>query len=198
MRDQRCAFCGQKAHFRCRATDELLCLDHAAIEVIAAAPAEPGAVAVASAVKEDSAGIVALAHHFWDEVEVYCFDRIYDLSELPAFVVSIESVLVGALSYSIEPRQLVIVLLAVLPGFQGRGIATNLIDAATGEAVARGLPRVAVATSNDDLPALYLYQRNGFTISEVRPGEILQHHAGELSGFAGIPIRDEIRLVRTV
>jgi hypothetical protein len=48
--------------------------------------------------------------------------------------------------------------------------------------------------SNYDLPALALYQRNGFRITEVAPGNVAQHHGGELPGFAGIPVRDEIRL----
>jgi hypothetical protein len=51
-----------------------------------------------------------------------------------------------------------------------------------------------VATSNDDLPALYVYQREGFVITEVAAGAILAHHGREELGFASIPVRDEIRL----
>ena len=61
---------------------------------------------------------------------------------------------------------------------------------------AHGLSRIAVATSTDDLPALCLYQRGRFVISDVRPGAILQPHLGEEAGFARIPVRDEIRLVK--
>ena len=57
-----------------------------------------------------------------------------------------------------------------------------------------GLARVIVATTNDDLPALALYQRYGFRIHGIVPGSIAQHHGGELPGFSGIPIRDEIQL----
>jgi ribosomal protein S18 acetylase RimI-like enzyme len=62
------------------------------------------------------------------------------------------------------------------------------------EAARRRLERITVVTSNDDLPALALYQRYGFRLTEVIPGRIAQDHGGEFSGFAGIPVRDEIRL----
>ena len=58
----------------------------------------------------------------------------------------------------------------------------------------QGAARIIVATTNDDLPALGLYQRLGFTITEVRVGKLLEHHGGVESGFAGIPVRDEIRM----
>ena len=151
-------------------------------------PAEP----------RDHADIAALAIHFWGETEVYCFDKSYDITALPAYVARVGTEVVGAVSLAVEPDRLIIVLLNVLPEFQGRGYAARLIEAAAGEALDRGLFRILVATSNDDLPALHLYQRNGFTISGVKVGEILRHHGGEEQGFAGIPVRDEVRLVRSI
>jgi ribosomal protein S18 acetylase RimI-like enzyme len=62
----------------------------------------------------------------------------------------------------------------------------------------RDLGRILVATSNDDLPALALYQRYGFRITEILPGRIAQEHGGEYHGFAGISVRDEIRLAYEV
>ena len=89
-----------------------------------------------------------------------------------------------------------IVLLNVLPNYQGAGLGRRLIDAVAAVAARQGLTRLVVATSNDDLLALYLYQRNGFVITDVRAGEILRHHGQEETGFAGMPVRDEIRLER--
>ena len=60
-------------------------------------------------------------------------------------------------------------------------------------------PRVVVSTTNDNLPSLYFYQRRGYRISEVLAGEVTRHFNTEPSiGFAGIPIRDEIHLVKEV
>jgi ribosomal protein S18 acetylase RimI-like enzyme len=63
-----------------------------------------------------------------------------------------------------------------------------------GIARAEGAERLIVATTNDDLPALGLYQRLGFTITQVLVGKLLEHHGGVELGFAGIPVRDEIQL----
>lgn len=62
-----------------------------------------------------------------------------------------------------------------------------------------GLRTMILSTSNDNLPALYFYQRRGFVIEQVLPGVALKHHqaSGEPEiGFGGIPVRDEIRLVK--
>ncbi|NIV33275.1 MAG: GNAT family N-acetyltransferase, partial [Anaerolineae bacterium] len=56
------------------------------------------------------------------------------------------------------------------------------------------LARILVATTNDDLPALALYQRYGFRIIEIVTGRVAADHGAELVGFAGIPVRDEVRL----
>jgi hypothetical protein len=51
-----------------------------------------------------------------------------------------------------------------------------------------------VTTTNDNLPALYFYQRRGYRITGLVPGSVLAHTGGELVGFAGIPVRDEVQL----
>jgi ribosomal protein S18 acetylase RimI-like enzyme len=137
-----------------------------------------------------------LALYFWDETIVDAFDRRYDVLDCPAFLACEDDQVVGLAAYAIEAEwgAAVLVMLNVLPDFQGRGAARTMLDAIWGEAARRGHQRVLVVTSNDDLPALALYQRYGFRITEVIPGRIADHHGGEIPGFSGIPVRDEIRL----
>jgi ribosomal protein S18 acetylase RimI-like enzyme len=87
-----------------------------------------------------------------------------------------------------------LVMLGVLPQWQGQGAARALVAAVVDVARAEGASRVIVATTNDDLPALYLYQKMGFTITQVRTGRLLEHHGTAERGFAGIPVRDEIQM----
>jgi ribosomal protein S18 acetylase RimI-like enzyme len=68
------------------------------------------------------------------------------------------------------------------------------LDAVSTEAGRRDLARILVITTNDDLPALALYQRYGFRIIEILAGRVAADHGGAFAGFAGIPVRDEIRL----
>ena len=53
--------------------------------------------------------------------------------------------------------------------------------------------------TNDNLPALYFYQRRGYCVAEWIPNGAERHakRAGVL-GFGGIPIRDEVRLEKLI
>ncbi|MBN1138974.1 MAG: GNAT family N-acetyltransferase, partial [Anaerolineae bacterium] len=149
------------------------------------------------ALPADRARIEALALYFWGETVVDCFDRQYDVRDCPALVACDGDEVVGFAGFAVEEAwgALVLVMLNVLPGCQGRGGGRSLLDAVCQEAQARGLARVLVVTTNDDLPALSLYQRYGFCIVETVPGRVAADHApDEPVGFAGIPVRDEIRL----
>jgi GNAT superfamily N-acetyltransferase len=199
-----CAFCGARAQYRDRTTGAYLCLEHARLDVIAAGRRQPGPpLGIRDALPADYARIEELALYFWDETVVNCFDRQYDVMACPAVVAYEGSALVGVASFAVEDAwsALLLVMLNVLPGFQGRGAGRYLLDAVREQAHERGLARMLVATTNDDLPALSLYQRYGFRIIEVVPGRVAEVHASEgriagdaLRGFAGIPVRDEIRL----
>ena len=56
------------------------------------------------------------------------------------------------------------------------------------------IARLLVATTNDNLPALYFYQRHGYRLTELIPNSVADHTHQEEAGFAGIPVRDEVRL----
>jgi ribosomal protein S18 acetylase RimI-like enzyme len=192
-----CSFCENKAQYRDRHTGQYLCLDHARLEVIAVRQqptAPPLTIRPASA--SDAPRIGSLSQYFWDETEVDCFDRQYDVLTCPAFVVCDQDEVVGLAAYAPEAgwEALVLVMLGVLPAQQGRGGAQALLDAVREKAMELGMRRLMVVTSNDDLPALALYQRYGFRIMGINPGRIFEHHGANMGGFAGIPVRDEIRL----
>lgn len=199
----KCSYCNQNAHYRDRASGALLCLQHARLEVtggptsLASLPPR-GEVEgrIRRALPTDRERITWLAHTFWGETEVLCFDRDYEVLDAPAFLAEVRGETVGLLAYLPEPAEgcLTIILLNVLPEAQGAGLGRQLLGAALAEARRLGLRWVRVETTNDDLPALYLYQRMGFHLTEIVPGLLVAHHGGEEPGFAGIPVRDEIRL----
>ena len=192
-----CALCGARAQYRDGETGQAVCLEHARLAVVAAGQrnARPG-LAIRRAAPPDYPRIEELALYFWDETVVDCFDRQYDVLVCPAFLACDGGEVVGAASYAIDQAldAVVLVMLHVLPAHQGRGGGRSLVEAVCEGARERGMARVIVATTNDDLPALSLYQRCGFRITEIVPGRVAEDHARELSGFAGIPVRDEVRL----
>jgi ribosomal protein S18 acetylase RimI-like enzyme len=114
------------------------------------------------------------------------------LKDVPFLVAELKNEVAGALAYRTVADALQIVALATTPMWQRSGVGGHLVAEAELLARQNGLPRVMVATSNDNLPAQYFYQRRGYLISEVAAGALIERTAA--AGFAGIPIRDEIRL----
>lgn len=197
----KCAFCASKPQYRDRRTGQYLCLEHARLDVVTASAQSPElSLAVRPVMAADYDRVNELALYFWDETKVDCFGREYDVLACPGFLVCDGGDVVGLASYTVEPDwdAVVLVMLNVLPACQGRGGGSALIVALVDEAARLGRARILVATSNDDLVALALYQQHGFHLTELIPGAIAQHHGGELVGFAGIPVRDEIRLERPI
>lgn len=192
-----CVYCQENAHYRDRQSGQYLCPAHARVEIVSSdgGCASMPSLTLRSATAADAPAIVRLADYFWGETEVECFGLSYRVDSLEAFVACDGAHVAGVLAYAVEEDRLNIVMLNVLPGYQGRGAALGLLERARAEANRLSLGHLAVATSNDDLPALHLYQRWGFRITRVQCGQLIEHHGGEEVGFGGVVVRDEIQLV---
>ena len=123
------------------------------------------------------------------------FGQLMDLDAAPTIVAEMNGEIAGALAYRLIDSGLHIVALATDPMWQRSGVGGHLI--AEAELLARRLriPKVLVSITNDNLPSLYFYQRRGYHVSEWIPNGVARHaRSASPVGFAGIPIRDEIRL----
>jgi ribosomal protein S18 acetylase RimI-like enzyme len=85
---------------------------------------------------------------------------------------------------------------------QWQGIGTALVNAYLERAKSGGLREVRVITTNDNVDALRFYQSRGFVIHEVRVNAIVaaRRLKPEIppTGLYGLPIRDEIELLRVL
>jgi GNAT superfamily N-acetyltransferase len=144
----------------------------------------------------DRPAIELICDRVWGETEIDSFGRTFDVLAGDNLVAEVDGHLAGLISLAIDRGEQAIVLLSVYPEHQGAGIGTALVREAIARASAAGLPFIKVAATNDDIPALYFYQRMGFVLYELDCGTVVDHHGEVLSGFAGIPIRDEVRLRR--
>jgi ribosomal protein S18 acetylase RimI-like enzyme len=88
--------------------------------------------------------------------------------------------------------------LAVAEGEKRKGIASLLVKHAEDIARTMKVDRLVVRTSNDNIPALALYQKHGFRMTEVKLGVLVEHHGAETSGWGGIPVRDEVTLEKSL
>ena len=130
--------------------------------------------------------------------QVVAFDEVMDMDNVPALVAVVNAEPSGALAYRVFGDALHIVALATDPMWQRSGVGSHLI--AEAELLARRLklPRLIVSTTNDNLPALYFYQRRGYRLTHLAPNNVTAHTHREQAGFAGIPVRDEIRLEKRI
>lgn len=153
---------------------------------------------VVDAAPEHTPEIEAICDQAWGETEIDAFGRTFDVLRCDNVIAVHDGRLVGLVSLAVHQGELAVVMLSVYPEYQGSGIGTALLQAAFEKAASAGLPFVKVATTNDDLPSLYFYSRLGFVIYEIAIGSVADSIGGTSPGFAGIPIRDEIRLRRPV
>lgn len=127
------------------------------------------------------------------------FGEVVALEETSTLVAEMQGGVAGALAWKTREDALQVVALATDPMWQRSGVGGHLL--AEAEAVARrlGLARMLVATSNDNLPGLYFYQRHGYRIVEVVRDAAARHpQAHPSAGFADIPPLDELRLEKTL
>ena len=136
----------------------------------------------------------ALFDRDFGRTRIVAFGEVMDLDQIPALVAIMHDEPGGALAYRLLGDALHLVALATDPMWQRSGVGGHLV--AEAELLARrlALKRLVVATTNDNLPALYFYQRRGYRLTDLVPDNVVAHTHRQQPGFAGIPVRDEIRL----
>lgn len=186
--------------YRCPTCGKDLPLGEARMTVTCASHMERENVefTVRQAVDGDHEAIGLLCERALGETDVDVFGRTFDVFAGVNLIATTDDGLVGLLALAVNRGELTVVLLSVYPDFQGTGVGSALLAAADKLAAKRGLGYLRVAITNDDIPQLYFYQRHGFAIYEVAVGEVADRFGSATPGFSGIPVRDEIRLRRSV
>lgn len=152
-------------------------------------------VLVHDATDADRAAALALIRRDFGQTTIVAFGEPVSLDGAPMLAASMKGELAGALAYRLLPDALQVLALATDPMWQRTGVGGHLVAEAEAAARSRGLGRIVVATTNDNLPALYFYQRRDYVVTTLVPGAVLPHlKVVPAAGFGGIPIRDEIRL----
>ena len=145
---------------------------------------------------EDYAWVVALLEGRWDSTTIVSRGRVHQADELPGYILWEKDMRMGLITYHIDGGSCEIVTLDSLA--EGRGIGTALIKALRDRAVDLGCNQLWVITTNDNLPALRFYQKQGFRLTALYPGAVEESRRLKpsipLTGYADIPIRDEIQL----
>lgn len=163
----------------------------------------PGPIQVREGDGHDRIALLEASKRFFGNTHLHAFGEVFPLAKTSFLVAEFDGERAGFLSYTLHfpaEDEASVVLLAVLPGFQGRGVGRALQGAM--EALCRPLElsRIFMSTSNDNIPGLYFYQRIGYHLHQLRVGAAAEaltgHGQVEAHGFGGIRIRDEIIMVK--
>jgi len=197
---EKCHFCNEPAIYVCAVCRKPLCQTHTRILPVchSCTPRIRVEFSIAEKTEKDSRKIEELTRLFWEEPEQMTFDMKFKIHELPAYIAESNGKLIGFIAHKPLKKSMLIAALAVLPKYQGAGVGKALIRKVEEKARQLSKKKLLVSTSNDDLPALAFYQKLGFQIFEVKPNVIAEKHGKAIVGIGGIPIRDEIRLYKTL
>jgi GNAT superfamily N-acetyltransferase len=146
----------------------------------------------------DRAWCSSLLRDQWGSARVVSRGRLHHADTLPGLIAELQGEPAGLLTYRVENAECEIVTLNSL--LEQHGVATALLEAISEAAVSDGCRRLWLITTNDNIPALRFYQKQGFTLAAIYPDSIrqarkLKPEIPEL-GWEDIPIRDEIEFER--
>jgi GNAT superfamily N-acetyltransferase len=189
-------FGAKPAVLRCSRCGKFVDWEEAQVQVVCSCRPriELPPVLVREATDADRAAARELFERDFGRTRIIAFGEVIDVDQMAAIVAVMSGPPSGALAYRPLGEALHIVALATDPMWQRAGVGGYLL--AEAELLARrlGLRRLVVSTTNDNLPALYFYQRRGYRLTDLVPDSISAHTKRHVLGFAGIPVRDEIRL----
>jgi ribosomal protein S18 acetylase RimI-like enzyme len=193
-------FGAKPAVLRCSRCGRFVDWEEAQVQVICSCKphVELPPVLVREATDSDRATARELFTRDFGRTKIVAYGEVMDIDQMPALVAVRYEDPSGALAYRLHGDALHIVALATDPMWQRSGVGGHLV--AEAELIARrlNLRRLVVSTTNDNLPALYFYQRRGYRMTNFVPNSIIMHTGQEVAGFAGIPVRDEVRLEKSL
>jgi ribosomal protein S18 acetylase RimI-like enzyme len=150
--------------------------------------------------KPDLDTVLEIVTHLWGDTFVVVHGDSFHIADLPGLKAVIEDQIVGILHYQIRDRECEILTLASL--IEGQGIGTALLDAIETIAITAKCDQLSLITTNDNLHALGFYQRRGFHLSALYPGQMARAREIKpsipLVGNQNIPIRDELKLEKPI
>ena len=156
-------------------------------------------VLVREASDSDRIKALELFRRDFGPAQLVAYGKTVSLDDADALVAETDGEIAGALAWRPFDGALHILALATDPMWQRAGVGGYLVAEAELLARRRNWPRVIAAITNDNLPALYFYQRRGYRVSGILRDSTAAHLPDQrVKGFAGIPILDEIQLAKNL
>jgi len=134
----------------------------------------------------------------WGSPLMVISSGVYNCSELDGFAVIKDDVVIGLITYVVKNGECEIISLDSIE--EGKGIGTLLVNEVESLAISRKVKLLKLITTNDNLSALKFYQKRGFILAKIFNNAVEKARKVKpeipFIGNDGIPIRDEIELVK--
>lgn len=140
--------------------------------------------------------ILTLIDKHWGGDPIIVHNEIFRAATLDGLKAVIEDEIIGFLHYQIRADECEILTLLSLE--EGQGIGLGLINKVESIAREKYCTKLTLITTNDNLHALGFYQRHGFHLTALFPGQVDISRKIKPSipaiGNHRIPLRDELQL----
>lgn len=136
----------------------------------------------------------------WQDTIIVVHNDVYDIADLEGIKAVQDDYIVGILHYQVSGQECEILTLVSLQ--ENQGIGSALLAAIEAIAKFQSCEKLSLITTNDNLHALGFYQRRGFRLTGLFPGQVAFSRKFKpsipLIGENNIPLRDEIKLEKTI
>jgi N-acetylglutamate synthase-like GNAT family acetyltransferase len=150
--------------------------------------------------QDDQRAVLDIVKHFWGDAMVVIHGTVFHTPDLQGLKAVIEGEIVGILHYQVNAKICQIITLASL--YPGQGIGSCLLAAVESHAAEHQCQKLSLITTNDNLNALGFYQRRGYQLVELHPGQVAISRQIKpsipLVGENKIPLRDELKLEKRI
>lgn len=157
-------------------------------------------VAIRRVALEERVALARLVADRWGSTQIVSRATVHDTEAAEAFVAVRGDQIVGSATYVVSGDEAELLTLDSID--EGEGTGGALVEAVAAAAAAAHAKQLVLSTTNDNLRALGFYQRRGFRLAELHPGAADRARERKpsipLVGSSGIPIRDELVLVRAL
>ena len=144
--------------------------------------------------------VLEIVTRLWGDAIMVVHGDVFHIAEQPGLMAVLEDQIVGILHYQIGKGECEILSLASL--IEGQGIGSTLLREIETIAQTAGCEKLSLITTNDNLHALGFYQRRGFHLAALYPGQVTRAREIKpsipLVGDYNIPIQDELKLEKSI
>ncbi len=149
---------------------------------------------------EDKEKIKLFIKERWNDERIVYNGKVFYPHKLKGFIALKDEEIIGLITYK-EFRDLYWII-SIDSLIEGKGVGTVLIEAVKNEAKNKGVRKIKIITTNDNLTALRFYQKRGFRLKKIYSNAVEKSRkikpAIPKIGEEGIPILDEVEVEMVV